>query len=437
MYDITDYGACGDGKTLNTSFIQKALDECGRTGGTVRIPPGTFLTGTIYLRSNTELHLEKGAVLLGSPDLADYNEEDAYEQNWFSNSEGWSARHLILAVEVHDVSLTGEGMIDGNGRAFFTTSPRSPGKICWRDGTCNARDYEHCGRPGQEIVFVESTHIRIRDLRLRDMACWSCYLYGCENVQIRGLAIENGICNLNTDGIDIDSCRNVTVSDCLIRTGDDAIAVRGSPSRLKDKSRICENITIQNCVFFVSADGFRVGVGSGAIRNVVVSNIVIEHAGRGIHLQNCYGNVSPGVNISHVLFSDIVIRDAATPILLGAGSEKSTAQMKNIVFRDIDITSPGSVIVAGAGGTRIENVSFFNVFFQVEAPEKEEESASCFSSTGVSAEAFFRGANYVPFIAENAQCILLENFRFRGAPAEKALFLRNVTDLKGAPTSME
>ena len=111
--------------------------------------------------------------------------------------------------------------------------------------------------------------------------------------------------------------------------------------------------------------------------------------------------------------------------------------MKNIVFRDIDIASPGSVIVAGAGGTCIENVSFFNVFFQVEAPEKVEESASCFSSTGVSAEAFFRGENYVPFVAENAHDILLENFRFRGAPAEKALFLRNVTDLKGAPVPAE
>ena len=119
MYIITDYGAVGDGRTLNTAAIQRALDDCGKTGGTVLVPPGTWLTGSLFLHSNTELHLEKGAVLLGSPNLADYNELNAYEQNWQSTAEGWSGKHLILAIEVENVALTGEGCIDGNeiGRA--------------------------------------------------------------------------------------------------------------------------------------------------------------------------------------------------------------------------------------------------------------------------------------------------------------------------------
>ena len=427
MYTITDYGAVGDGKTLNTAAIQRALDECGKTGGTVLVPPGIWLTGSLFLRSNTELHLEKGAVLLGSPDLADYNELDAYEQNWQSTAEGWSGKHLILAIEVENVALTGEGCIDGNGRAFFSTTPRFTGLICWKDGGCNAKDYEHCGRPGQEIVFIESRNIRIRDVQLRDMTCWSCFLYGCENIQISGLKVDNGIRNLNTDGIDIDSCRNVTVSNCIIRTGDDAIAVRGAPSHLKDNSRICENVTIQNCLFWVSADGMRIGVGNGTIQNVLISNIVIEHAGRGLHLQNCYGQVSTGVNISDVIFSNIIIRQTTSPIMVAAGTENSLAYLKNISFRDINISSPGSVIVAGAGRTRIENVSFSDVFFQLEDPDGDLEDRE---GGGLHTEnAVFR--------AEFAHDIRLTNFRFSGKTARKAVSVHEVTGLQGEPVKAD
>ena len=429
MFVVTDYGAVGDARTLNTAAIQHALDDCGKTGGTVLVPPGTYLTGTIFLHSNTELHLEKGAVLLGSPDLADYNDPDAYEQNWNFVREGWCGKHLILGVEVENVALTGEGCIDGNGRAFFDTKPRFTGKICWKDGACNAKDYEHCGRPGQEIVFVESRDIRVRDLRLHDMTCWSCFFHGCENIQISGLKIDNGIRNLNTDGIDLDSCRNVTVSNCIIRTGDDAIAVRGAPAHLKNTNRSCENITIQNCVFYVSADGIRVGVGDGTIRNVLISNIVIEHSGRGLHLQNCYGkNVSPGVDISDVIFSDIIIRQTTTPIMVAAGSENSLACLKNISFRDINISSPGSIIVAGAGKTRIENVSFSDLFFQ------QEETGG---ESGEDGEAGILHTENAVFRAEYAHDIRLVNFRLGGKTGRKAFSAYQVSGLLGEPVSAD
>ena len=427
MYTITDYGACGDGKTLNTAAIQRALDDCGKSGGTVLIPPGIYLTGTLWLRGNTELHLEKGAVLLGSPDLADYNEPDAYPQNSSAVTEGWSGKHLILAVEVENVALTGEGCIDGNGRAFFEAEPSRPGdNVCWRGGLCRPKDFEHGGRPGQEIVFVECRNVRVRDLELRDMSCWSCFFFGCENVQVSGLRIDNGVRNVNTDGLDIDCCRNVTVSDCIIRTGDDAIAVRGAPSRLKDPSRICENITIQNCICYVNADGIRVGVGSGVIRNVLISNIVIEHSGRGLHLQNCYGKVSTGVDISDVICSNIVIRQTAMPIMVNAGSEKSLAAMKNIAFRGVDISAFGSVLVAGAGKTRIENVSFTDIFFHVGT---DGDAADDLEARPLHTEnAVFR--------AEFADGIHLENFRFDGDRARKALSHHQVTGLHGEPVPL-
>lgn len=363
MYNIIDYGAVGDGVTKDTAAIQRAIDECAVQGGTVLIPAGTYLTGSIFLKNNVELHLEKGATLLGSPDLADYNEDDAYPQNYFCKPEGWSAKHLILAIEVDNVAITGSGTIDGNARSFFSDKLVFTGKVCWRDGFYNAKDYENCGRPGQEIVFIESSNIKIQDVNFRDMSCWSCFLFGCENVQITGLKINNHIAYANTDGLDIDCCRNVTVSNCIIRTGDDAIAIRGYCSRLKDQSKICENITITNCVFYVSADGMRIGVGSGTIRNVVVSNIVIEHSGRGLHLQNCYGQVSKGVNISDISFSNIIIRNTPNPIMVSSGTANSIAYLRNISFSNINIETEGQIIVAGLGNARVQNVSFSDIYF--------------------------------------------------------------------------
>ncbi|MBR2510371.1 MAG: hypothetical protein IKB71_11600 [Lentisphaeria bacterium] len=364
MFNIIDYGAVGDGITKDTAAIQRAIDECAVQGGTVIVPPGVYLTGSIYLKSNVELHIQKGATLLGSPDLNDYNEDDAYPQNYSCKPEGWSAKHLILAIEVENVALTGLGTIDGNARSFFDTKEVYRGKIGWRDGLINAKDYDNCGRPGQEIVFIESRNIKIKDLHFFDMCCWNCFLHGCENAQITGLRIENNISYANTDGLDIDCCRNVTVSNCIIRTGDDAIAIRGYCSRLKDQSKICENITITNCVFYVSADGMRIGVGSGTIRNVVVSNIVIEHAGCGLHLQNCYGPVSTGVNISDVSFSNIIIRNTPIPIIATAGTKNSIAYLKNISFSNINVATAGHIIVNGLGKTVVSNVSFSDVYVE-------------------------------------------------------------------------
>ena len=138
-YDVRSFGAVGDGSTKDTEAIQQALDACAKTGGRVVVPPGNYLTGSIFLGDNTELHLQDGATLVGSPDLADYNAEDAYEQNFSSSSEGWSGKHLILAIERRNVSITGRGAIDGNGRAFLEAKPSRYGSICWRDGCCEVR----------------------------------------------------------------------------------------------------------------------------------------------------------------------------------------------------------------------------------------------------------------------------------------------------------
>ncbi len=331
LFNVVSYGAQADGETVNTKAIQAAVDACGAAGGgTVVVPAGCFVTGTIWLRSHVELHLQHGAVLKANPNLDDYNTLDAYPQNWFSTVEEWNGSHLILAIEVEDVAVTGTGTIDGNGAVFFA-EPKPYDPFIWRDGLALARDKERL-RPGQTIVCCESKNIRLRDFAIRDATCWCVFLHGCEDAFISGLKITNASYAANTDGIDIDCCRNVTISDCLIDTGDDAITLRGDPVRLKDATRVCENVVVKNCVVGSSSSVFRIGVGTGVIRNAVFSNIVITRGGIGLHFQSSYSPGGRGVAISNITFRDVYARNLALPFVISAGQPDATAPIENIII---------------------------------------------------------------------------------------------------------
>ena len=372
-YDVRAFGTKGDGVTKDTVPFQRALDACARTGGTVKVPPGIYLIGSVFLGDDTELRLAEGATLLGSPDLSDYNDPDAYPQNYGCPDEGWSAKHLIIAVERRNVAISGKGVIDGNGRSFFADEKTYWGKIGWRRGGIASRgDPSEMRRPGQEIVFIECTGVSVRDVTLRDMACWSCFFHGCRDVVVGGVTVRNGLCNLNTDAFDVDSCRNVKIGDCDIVTGDDAIAIRGSPSRLKDVSKVCENVRVSNIVCQVSAAGVRVGVGNGTIRDVRISNMCIKESGRGLHVQCCYGTPNgggkAGVDISDIVFENVSIRDTCEPICVHAGSDVSTARLGDIAFRGIQSSAFSRVSVEGSGATRPTGIRFEDCTFRICAP---------------------------------------------------------------------
>jgi len=336
MYNIIDFGAVADGKTLVTEAIQKAIDECNKNGGgRVVIPTGNFYTGSIFLKDNVELHLEHGAVLTASANIDDYNADDAYQQNYGYAPEEWRAKHLIMAIECKNVAITGTGTIDGNGdsyRAEPTLSPENSG-YGWRFGTAHVKDIEIM-RPGQLICFVESSEIVVDGLTIRNAPCWSVFLHGCEFVRVSRLNIFNGKTALNTDGIDIDCCRFVTVSDCNIETGDDAITFRCASQRLKIP-KVCEYITVTNCNLAVSASAFRVGVGFGRIRHVRVSNITVLRAGSGIHFMTSYCGHGEAF-IEDVNFSGVSMYDTGWPIRI----EGDRAYIKNVTLENIMNTLP-------------------------------------------------------------------------------------------------
>ena len=374
-FNITEFGAVGDGKTLNTKAIQQAVDACTKNGGgTVVIPPGTFVSGTIFLKDNTELRLVSGATLKASPNREDYCKLDAYEQNFEVLNEGWGAAHLIVAVNVKNVSITGEGLIDGSADLFLgDPRPAPKGATGWRHGFAWTKGLDRNAdpettrkllRPGQLIVFCESQSVRIRNISVRNAPSWCCFIYGCEDVFVTGLKIDNPPTYANSDGLDIDSCRNVVVSDCRIITGDDAIAVRGAPSHLLNKDRVCEHVVITNCVLSSSSSVFRIGVGNGTIRDVNISNIIILTGGTGFHFQSSYSAKAPrGVSISRVRCSNVNMRAVAYPIKITPGTKTATASIEDITFDGIYAESYIGLVVTGNGKTAPKRVTFRNSEF--------------------------------------------------------------------------
>ena len=291
VLNILDFGAVPDGKTVNTRAINDAVEACARKGGGRVVVPagGVFVSGTIWLKSHVELYLERGSTLMASGDFSDYNSDDAYPQNGHSDEEEWTGGHFILAHECEDVAVCGAGTIDGNVAAFVTERDEVAsivGKYCWFRGFLRAK------RPGQCVAFIECKDVKAEDFTLRNTPSWGLFLHGCDHVKVRGLTIRNRPMMANSDGIDIDCCSYVTVSDCDIDTGDDAVAVRGSAYRLNDTRKPCEYVTITNCVLASCSDVFRIGVGQSEIRHIRVSNITAHRGHRLIDLCVEWSSVS-------------------------------------------------------------------------------------------------------------------------------------------------
>ncbi len=361
-YNVLDYGATADGRTLASEGIQRAIDACfNNGGGVVTVPAGIYRCGTIRIKSNVELKLQHGCVLKASEDLDDYNALDEYEQNFSSAAEEWWGKHLILCVEQHNVALTGSGVIDGNGEAFYD-EPQKYDSFIWRDGLALSKDKTKL-RPGQAVCFIECDNVKIRDVQLRNTTCWGFFLHGCDFVHIRGISVFNPPAYANTDGIDIDSCSHVVVSDCIIDTGDDAVAIRGAAQRLKNKNKACEFISVSNCVLGSSSSVFRLGVGYGAIRHVGVSDVVITRGGVGLHIMSSYCNRHTPV--SDVRFTNVFAHDVARPLEIVAnnGSPVSGITVEN--FRSDATVS--SVVLADEG-TALTDIRLQNVDMSVESP---------------------------------------------------------------------
>lgn len=355
VYNVRSYGAVGDGKTKDTRALQQAIDACAEQGGgTVVVPAGTYVTGTLWLRSHTELKLDPGSQLLASLDREDYNADDAFEENIVFQQENVSGAHLIIAYRAHNVSLTGSGTINGNGARFFDPIPEGKTASYWfKTASYQVRSW----RPGQMVFFCRCTDVIVRDVSLVHSTYWNLFVLGCSNVHIRGLTIDNPAETPNGDGIDIDCSRHVTISDCTIRGGDDCITFRANTRALGQTPQPCEHISVTNCVLYSPTCAFRVGVGDGLIRNCSVSNIVIGEARTAVNMVMRYSESSrAGSRIEQVHFSDVVA-DVCMPFVVGTGTGAiPPAYIRDISFHRFRVTARAGSQLAGTEEVALERI---------------------------------------------------------------------------------
>ena len=246
MNILTDHGAIPGATTVQTAAIQAAIDACAASGGgTVLVPAGTYITGTLQLRDRVTLHLENGAVLKGSDHLVDYPEI----LGSFTDAVGQKRnRCMFYAVGATGVAITGQGAIDGNGGAF---------------------GYDQDGRPFL-LRMINCRDVQLTGITLRNSPGWVSHYLGCENVHIHGISIHSHT-NGNNDGIDIDSCRRFRVSACDLDCGDDAICIKST------RATPSENIVVTGCVIRSIWGALKLGTESaGDFRNIIISDCVIR-----------------------------------------------------------------------------------------------------------------------------------------------------------------
>ena len=328
VWSVKDFGAAGDGKTKDTKAIQATIEAAyDAGGGTVELPAGTYLSGSIELKDNIVFHLAEGAVLLGSPDLDDYCAADCCPQNYSSprTSENISGGHLIYGAGVKNVTLKGPGRIDGNSRHFFLHG-----------------NYVDVGkqvtlpdRPGQMIWFADSENIRILDMEITGAPYWSCFIHNCTNVWIRGCDVHtesSEYITYNGDGIDIDRCRFVHISDCHIDTHDDCITLRASGAERLKSPMDCQFITVCNCTLSSECNAIRLGVGEGTIKDAVFSNLVIYDSSTAFNIVSGYTRTEAGASIEGVRFCNIMVNAER---LMKIHHMRGEGEIRDIVFDGI------------------------------------------------------------------------------------------------------
>lgn len=352
---ITEFGARSGTENLQTAAIQAALDHvAAEGGGTVVVPSGEFRLGTIVLRSHVTLFLENGAILKGSPNREDYPEVSG----GFTDAVGQSRnRCLIYAKDTTGTAIAGDGCIDGHGGAF---------------------GYEEDGRPFM-VRFISCRDVKVTGITLKDSPGWVSHYLGCENVLIHGITIRSRT-NGNNDGIDIDSCRRVRISDCDIDTGDDAICIKAT------RAVPSEDIIVTGCRICSTWGALKLGTESaGDFRNILFSNIVIRNTeGGGLKLISM-----DGCRMENVVADNIIMDNVSGPIFIRLGArlrryfeeepQREVGSIQGISLRNIRIKvweegyllygrlpRKAGIIVTGIPGHPIDEVEIENV--RVEFP---------------------------------------------------------------------
>jgi len=388
---ITDFGAKADGSTVNTKSIQAAIDHlAARRGGTVVVPRGVFVSGALFFKPRVNLRLEAGAVLQCSTDLTNFPVQRTRIEGHFEEKFNPA---LINAKNCDGLQITGEGTLDGAGRPIWDEFWKL------RRAAPNPGNFPNIGLPRARMALIESSrNVKIEGITFKDSQFWNLHLYDCDGVvvhQVRFEVPDDYKQAPSTDGIDIDSSRNVTVDGCFFSVTDDCIACKGSkgPHAMEDTSSPpVEHIRVRNCTYKRGGGVLTLGSEATIVRDVIVENCKIignvriatlklrpdtpQHyedisfhnitsegpAGQIIAMQpwsqyfNLQGQAPPHSIVRNVSFTGVKGQFSSFGVIR---PNPGQTDISNILFKDFDVTLPqdkDKLAASGVTDLKFENV---------------------------------------------------------------------------------
>jgi polygalacturonase len=367
VFDVRKYDAKGDGKTLDTVAIQKALDDCRNAGGgIVRFPAGTYLSKPITVGAKTTVQLDEGATLQATGDQSAFLKSGT---NWLAARSSGDFIPFIGGKNLTDVTITGTGTIDGAGANWWGAA---------EDARIKTPGYT-LPRPNL-IVFTGCKNLRVENITLQNSPKFHLVPNDCDGVVISNVTILAPVGAANTDAIDPGACRNVLITRCRIDVGDDNVAIKSS-RKIPGREFATENITVTDCTF-LHGHGMSIGGETvGGVRNVTVRNCTFEGTENGIRIKSQRGK---GGVVENISYSDIVMKNVDPAITLtcyymynsaGDAVQKSApkedaaqvADDKTPIYRNIRITNLQATtkraagVILGLPESAISNVVLENV----------------------------------------------------------------------------
>jgi len=356
--NVLQYGAVADGKTLNTQAIQATIDAVSKSGGgKVIFPAGKFLSGTIVLKDNVTLQLQKDAVLLGSTNVEDYRNMDPFADG-LGIDVGWA---LLVAVDAKHIGITGEGAINGQGAALKAQQIL----------TDTRPESQRWGRRPFLLRIVRCDDVTVTGVTFNYAAAWTSHYFQSRNVHIERVKIvSHGVAH--NDGIDIDGCQQVRIKDCDIVSGDDALCFKTTSSTMA-----CRDIIVSGMKLKSNQGAIKMGTESMApFENIDISNCFIyDTKNGGIKLLTV-----DGAHLRNVTISDVTMVNVRTPMLFRLGSRLSvfrkgkdtqqpTGTMENVIVRnvkaqaaaDAQLMPPSGILVTGVPGHYITGLTLENI----------------------------------------------------------------------------